>query len=136
MSNGLLLACLYLLEQLLVLLVVEAGLLNELLDFLRGQSVFVVHDRDIGLVVLVFVVDRFQVEHSIGVYFDFNCYFRLALLLWFDSLNLELPQLVIVLGQFSFSLENWEPNYCLIITACRVLLLLDNWNGGVPRNNH
>jgi len=118
-----------------VVLVLEAlSVLDHLLDLLGAESVCVGLDLN-RLRLTVRFVDCLDVENTVRVDIEGDLYLRSASWSKLDSFEVELAELVIVLGHWPFSFEDLDLYSWLVVRVGREGLSLLAWDLRVSRDD-
>ena len=112
----------------------ELTLICHILDLRLRQIEFLLGDRETLFVACAFV-PRCYLQDSVRIDPETHIYFFLSFGSRSYVADVEFGDLVVVRGQFRFTLEDLDLERGLIIAACRIFFHLFNWYLGVSRND-
>jgi len=120
-----------------VLFLVFLGITDHLVDFLLGKSTLVVGDGNLVLLSSGLVVGR-DVKDTVGINVEGDLNLWGSSWSWWDSLEVELSEDVVVLGHLSLSLEDLDEHTWLVVSVSGEDLRFLGWDGGLSwdQNSH
>jgi len=120
---------------LVVLVLVFLGVTHHLVDFLLGKSTLIVGDGNLVLLSSGLISSR-DVKDTVGVNVEGDLNLWGSSWGWWDSLQVELSEDVVVLGHLSLSLEDLDEHTWLVVGVGGEDLRLLGWDGGLSWDQH